>query len=72
MYTRPAQTALHVQKETVIFSVVDTGNYDLIAPGNVMHWRYDQKEGKKNGENHRKIFNVIELDQVDVKKGKDG
>lgn len=31
-----SQTVLHAQKETVIFSVVDTGNYDLIAPENVM------------------------------------
>lgn len=72
MYTLPAQTVLHAQKETAIFSVVDTGNYDLIAPENVMHWRYDRKEGKKNGENHRKMFNVSDLDQVDAKEGKDG
>lgn len=71
----PVQTVLnilHVWIETVIFSVVDTGNYDLITPENVMQWRSGRKEGKKNGENHRKMFNVSDLDQVDVKEGKDG
>lgn len=37
-----------------------------------MRWRYDRIEGKKEGENHTKIFNGSDSDQVDVKEGKDG